>query len=319
MEGTFNNDPSIGFWPTTSLRVMRGFGIPTEDLWPYDGDASHWPPKSEPTNIDHFAKQHRIFAYQRVRDSQECKLVLASKNCPIVAVEITASWFDAEQGQIHLPRSNEAIIGSHSVTLAGYDDSKGSFIFRNSWGVKWGDKGYGYLPYEYLDLLVLEGLFIHLNYDSPRQASTSRHVEFQWSRKSILNGVLHGIELQDNRSDDRIAWTFAVAYDGFLNVEEFFIMPSHRHQGHSKMLFQSLLTLSNRLSLPLRVWISHADSEDDNMRAILHLAQTHNLQVSNPSVRWASFMLLNGGTRGLNPIPRIRPGVSFPSRNTLPI
>ena len=32
----------------------------------------------------------------------------------------------------------------------GFDDSKQVFIIRNSWGEKWGDKGYFYMPYEYI-------------------------------------------------------------------------------------------------------------------------------------------------------------------------
>ena len=27
----------------------------------------------------------------------------------------------------------------------------GHFIFRNSYGSRWGDKGYGYLPYDYVN------------------------------------------------------------------------------------------------------------------------------------------------------------------------
>ena len=44
--------------------------------------------------------------------------------------------------------------GDHSVALVGYrrDNSfpgGGYFVFRNSWGAKWGDNGYGYMPFGY--------------------------------------------------------------------------------------------------------------------------------------------------------------------------
>jgi C1A family cysteine protease len=32
----------------------------------------------------------------------------------------------------------------------GYDHLKRQVIFRNSWGQAWGDRGYGYLPYQFL-------------------------------------------------------------------------------------------------------------------------------------------------------------------------
>ncbi len=46
----------------------------------------------------------------------------------------------------------------HALVAVGYDDSKefeghkekGGFLIRNSWDKSWGDKGYGWLPYDYV-------------------------------------------------------------------------------------------------------------------------------------------------------------------------
>lgn len=38
----------------------------------------------------------------------------------------------------------------HAITLTGYDDEFKSFKFINSWGEDWGDRGYGYISYDFL-------------------------------------------------------------------------------------------------------------------------------------------------------------------------
>lgn len=41
--------------------------------------------------------------------------------------------------------------GWHAIPICGWDNSTGRFIFKNSWGTFWGDKGYGSIPYQYID------------------------------------------------------------------------------------------------------------------------------------------------------------------------
>jgi C1A family cysteine protease len=45
---------------------------------------------------------------------------------------------------------NERQLGGHAVMAVGYDDENQWLIVMNSWGASWGDKGFFYLPYEYI-------------------------------------------------------------------------------------------------------------------------------------------------------------------------
>ena len=56
----------------------------------------------------------------------------------------------AKSGVLNLPGSGEGVVGGHAVLAVGYDDVAQRFIVRNSWGAKWGQKGYFTMPYAYL-------------------------------------------------------------------------------------------------------------------------------------------------------------------------
>ncbi|MDD2890689.1 MAG: C1 family peptidase [bacterium] len=36
---------------------------------------------------------------------------------------------------------------NHGVTLCGYDDTRGAWLIKNSWGTSWGESGYGWISY----------------------------------------------------------------------------------------------------------------------------------------------------------------------------
>jgi C1A family cysteine protease len=49
-----------------------------------------------------------------------------------------------------MPGTKEKLLGGHAVIAVGYNDTTQRFIVRNSWGSKWGNKGYFTMPYAYL-------------------------------------------------------------------------------------------------------------------------------------------------------------------------
>jgi len=93
-------------------------------------------------------------------------------------------------------------------------------------------------------------------------------------------------------------------------------MPQHRKQGHAKALLKYLQQLSNDFSLPLRIWISHADG--GNLPIITRLAKRNNLTVSGSPVRWASLLVKKGGTQTSGDSVRKSPGIAFSPGKSLP-
>jgi hypothetical protein len=62
-------------------------------------------------------------------------------------------------GIINYSEEYDKILGGHCIILVGFDDDKKYYRFINSWGPTWGDKGFGYLPYEYIKNIRLSNEF----------------------------------------------------------------------------------------------------------------------------------------------------------------
>ena len=162
-----------GAFLRTTMGALVLFGVPPEEYWPYDAAGFDREP---PAFSYAFAQSYRAITYYRLDESgvsaeallKRCKANLAAGLPAMFGFTVYSSISQAAgTGRIPWPMSGEKILGGHAVCAVGYDDrmkivneeaggkgTTGALLIRNSWGAGWGEKGYGWLPYEY----VLSGL-----------------------------------------------------------------------------------------------------------------------------------------------------------------
>jgi len=155
----------------TGLKVLNKLGICPEAepnkssqsyWWPYSDNQLKFRMKPKRACYKN-ALTHQSINYRAVPlDALTIKQILAS-NIPIIfGIAVYESMETAEvsrTGVIPMPNKKEKMLGGHALLMVGYtkklpgmavEGDKDYVIFRNSWSTAWGDKGYGYIPMEYL-------------------------------------------------------------------------------------------------------------------------------------------------------------------------
>ena len=135
------------------IKSVNTDGVCSESTWPYDITQFS---KKPIRKCYREARKHQSVTYSRVpRTLDSFKSCLASGLPFVFGFAVYESFMTREMartGMMPWPSKEEKSYGGHAVCCVGYDDTieGGKFIVRNSWGNKWGDKGYFYMPYEYL-------------------------------------------------------------------------------------------------------------------------------------------------------------------------
>ncbi len=96
------------------------------------------------------ALPHRITQYLRLEGLEDVRQCLA-QGYPVSFGFSVFESFETPQvmktGIMPMPDPSERFMGGHAVLAVGYDDESRHLIVRNSWGDKWGQKGYFMMPY----------------------------------------------------------------------------------------------------------------------------------------------------------------------------
>lgn len=128
-----------------AMKVLKNNGVCQEKFWPYQPLKKNKPLSGASGN----AKKFRILTYARILDLDELRMSLATKGPAVLGIKVFAGMFKTKTGILPLPKKDERSIGGHAICAVGYDNKKQLVKFKNSWSSKWGDRGYGYLPFEY--------------------------------------------------------------------------------------------------------------------------------------------------------------------------
>jgi len=149
MENTVNSD--AGAQVRDGIKSVAALGAPPETDWPYHIDKFTERPSAKAYSD---AKRDLVSSYMRVAQSLPQMKGCLAAGYPFVfgftVYEAFESAAVAKSGVLSMPGPNEQMVGGHCVVAVGYNDANRVFMIRNSWGNRWGMKGYFTMPYEYL-------------------------------------------------------------------------------------------------------------------------------------------------------------------------
>lgn len=132
------------------VETMSVEGIATEALCPYENGLE------KPTE-DAYAdgKTRLVKVAKNVRISHESLTSALSQGYPVaVSLRLFNSFATDKAGFIYRPSDEEIAsgdTGNHAMVLCGYSEEDKIYIVRNSWGTGFGDRGYCYIPFSYIE------------------------------------------------------------------------------------------------------------------------------------------------------------------------
>lgn len=152
LDGFFPNDS--GAYLRDAIKVLNQFGFCPEKLMPYNDRNTAGKPG---IFCDSFAKMLKIQAYFRCINIEQIKSAISQNHAVAFALNVYGNFYDATDT---IPMPSGPIIDGHAMIFVAYDDTKQALLVRNSWDVTWGDNGYSWMPYEYLNQVPYDAWFI---------------------------------------------------------------------------------------------------------------------------------------------------------------
>jgi len=143
------------------LEALCRYGICRNDSWPYDASKFlEEPPQRCLEEAQHF--RPHLSDFQMLNSLEEMKSTLKKQMPFFVDINFAPAAYGREPaatGKIGKPQLTEVEFCDHTVCVLGFNDETEELIFQNSWGTEWGEQGYGYVSYEYINRGLFKNAF----------------------------------------------------------------------------------------------------------------------------------------------------------------
>jgi C1A family cysteine protease len=162
---------ALGVDLRSTLKAMIRCGVAPERHWPYEASRLAERPDAF---LYSFRQPYDGLRYFRIdgrkssgRETLDTLRALLSAGFPVCFGMSIPDSLTAD-GQIPYRPTFDRPLGGQALVVAGYDDrwlrgSRGALLIRSSWGSGWGDAGYGWLPYAYVEECLAVDFFTLLH------------------------------------------------------------------------------------------------------------------------------------------------------------
>lgn len=135
------------------FKGLQQYGSCLESSWPYSDDSVEFTVRPPDTAFTE-ALNHKALFFYRCPDLNTIKASIAQGFPVVMGFNVPQSFMGnqtAATGVAQMPQPGENFVGGHCMVFAGWDDNAAQLTGPNSWGTGWGDQGWFYMPYGYVD------------------------------------------------------------------------------------------------------------------------------------------------------------------------
>jgi esterase/lipase superfamily enzyme len=225
-----------------------------------------------------YGKQFRPFAYlplDNVTDLLEFQSLFGTATCSLF---INSDWYDPANGSIPMPNAESVPCGTHALTPM-YDATTQLFHFQNSWGIEWGDYGSGTFSKDYFQQHVTE-ILGYAGFMDQLPCGDEQDVCVGWKWLLSEKFSIHGREIIEGKSGERMAWAFGTRRADELVIHEFFVWPTYRGRGLGRKLSDLMTQLCGEMKIRPRLRVPFVDCLGERLEGVMAVGKLFGVELS---------------------------------------